>query len=67
VARLHEKPRGKEFRMIIRTAGLVATILVVISLLDHFGMIQITASPLKQLADALIHLGEAAKDGIQSF
>jgi len=58
---------GEEFRMIIRTLGLVATILVVVSLMDHFGVIQITSSPLKHLADALIQLGEAASSRIQSF
>ena len=53
--------------MIIRTAGFIAMILVVLSLLDYFGMIQITATPLKHLAEALIRLGKAAQEGVQSF
>ncbi len=47
--------------MITRVIGFSAMILLSISLLDYYGLIQVTATPLKQLVDALVHLGEAVR------
>ncbi|MFQ5543309.1 MAG: hypothetical protein ACE5FY_03015 [Nitrospiria bacterium] len=53
--------------MIIRIFGYIALVLIALSVLDHFGMIQITAIPLKQAVDGLIRLGNAVKEGISSL
>lgn len=50
--------------MVIRFAGFVALVFVVLSLLDYFGTIEIISSPLKMFSDALIRLGNAVKESV---
>ena len=50
----------------IRFAGLIAIVLVAVSLLDHFGTIEITSTPLKLFSDALIQLANSVKEGVDT-
>jgi len=53
--------------MIVRFIGLVASILLIITVLAYFEMIAVTTPLLKHLVDALIGLGTAAKKGLQTL
>jgi len=51
---------------VIRFAGFVTLVLVVLSILDYFGTIEIISVPLKTFSDALARFGNALKDGINT-
>lgn len=53
--------------MLTRIVGYIATMLVGLSLLDYYDIVQVTAVPLKQLVHAIITLGETIKEKIISF
>lgn len=48
-------------------AGFISLILMVITFLSYIGMIEIISSPLKQLVDALILLGDNMRNWMQSL
>ncbi len=48
--------------MITRLIGFATAILLALSALDYYDIIQITATPLKQLVDAIIGLAETLKE-----
>lgn len=50
----------------IRFAGFVAFVLIILSVLDYFGTIEIISVPLKMFSDALVRLGNALKEGINT-
>ncbi|NOY84606.1 MAG: hypothetical protein GXO96_07270 [Nitrospirae bacterium] len=50
--------------MITRLIGFSTAILLALSALDYYDFIQITATPLKQLVDAIIGLAETFKEKI---
>ncbi|VAX30396.1 hypothetical protein MNBD_NITROSPIRAE01-679 [hydrothermal vent metagenome] len=50
--------------MITRLIGFSTAILLALSALDYYDIIQITATPLKQLVDAIIGLAETFKEKI---
>ncbi len=50
----------------IRFAGFVALVLVILSILDYFGTIEILSAPLKMFSDALVRFGNALKEGINA-
>ena len=53
--------------MLTRFVGYIATMLVGISLLDYYDIVQVTSEPLKALIQAIITLGEIIKEKIVSF
>ncbi len=50
--------------MITRLIGFSTAVLLALSALDYYDIIQITATPLKQLVDAIIGLAETFKTKI---
>lgn len=50
--------------MITRLIGFVTAVLLALSALDYYDIIQITATPLKQLIDAIIGLANILKEKI---
>ncbi len=53
--------------MLTRMVGFITTILIALSVLDYYDLIQVTAPPLKQLIEAIIKLGEVIKSKISTF
>ena len=47
--------------MITRLIGFATAVLLVLSALDYYNIVQVTATPLKQLVDAIISLAETLK------
>lgn len=47
--------------MITRFIGFMTAVLLALSALDYYDIIQVTATPLKQLIDAIISLAETLK------
>ncbi len=50
----------------IRFVGFLALVMVILSLLDYFGTIEIVFVPLKMFTDALIRLVNAVKEGVSA-
>ncbi|GEM_PF-3984324 len=50
--------------MFTRLIGFTTAMLLALSALDYYDIIQITATPLKQLVDAIIALTEGLKEKI---
>jgi len=50
--------------MFTRLIGFATAVLLALSALDYYDVIQITAAPLKQLVDAIISLAERLKEKI---
>ena len=59
--------RNRGRSILIRFIGFIAIILLALSLLDYYNIIQVTATPLKQLIDAIIALAGVIKGKIKSF
>lgn len=50
--------------MITRFIGFMTAVLLALSALDYYDIIQVTATPLKQLIDAIISLAETLRTRI---
>lgn len=50
--------------MITRLIGFATAVLLALSALDYYDVIQVTATPLKQLVEAIVSLAEALKEKI---